>query len=58
MVPAGKHQIEWRFEPKSYQRSNVLGTVGSLGLIIGFIVVLGITLKNAKPETEGEHQSK
>jgi len=58
MVPAGKHQIEWRFEPKSYQRSNVLGAVGSIGLIIGFIVVLGITLKNAKPETEEEHQSK
>ena len=56
MVPAGQHSIEWRFEPKSYETSNILGAIGSFGLLLTCGLVFGMALKSPK-KTE-ETQSK
>lgn len=35
MIPAGKHEIEWRFEPRGYNASKIWSLIGS-----GFIIVV------------------
>jgi hypothetical protein len=39
-VPAGKHTIEFQFEPDTYNRLNMVGSVSSLIVLLGFIGVL------------------
>jgi hypothetical protein len=45
MVPAGKHTIEWKFEPATFQKAQTLAYIGSLGILLGFLVVLGLFFK-------------
>jgi membrane protein DedA with SNARE-associated domain len=56
MVPSGKHNIEWRFEPKSFETANVLGAIGSFSLFLACGLIFGMTLKSA--QSKEERQSK
>jgi hypothetical protein len=44
-VPAGKHEIVWRFEPKSFSTGNMLSGIGSLVLILAFTGMGGVQLR-------------
>ena len=44
-VPAGKHQIVWKFEPNSYIAGTTYSMIGSLLLILAFLGVGGLQLK-------------
>lgn len=46
-VPAGKHQIEFRFEPASYTNGNKLAAAGSILIYLLAFGALGISLRNA-----------
>ena len=51
VVPAGKHEITWKFEPLSVQTGNTLAGLGSGLLLLGFLVSLWFTYKHAtRPE--------
>lgn len=52
MVPAGKHQIEWRFEPASFETASTYGTIGSLGLLSACLLIFGLSLKQAIAQKE------
>jgi hypothetical protein len=39
-VPAGKHTIEFRFEPDTYNRLIMIGSISSLIVLLGFIGVI------------------
>jgi hypothetical protein len=54
MVPSGKHQIEWRFEPASFETASVYGTIGSLGLFAACLLIFGLALKDALTQEEAE----
>lgn len=54
VVPAGKHQIEWRFEPASFETASVYGTIGSLGLFAASLLIFGMSLKAALTQEEAE----
>jgi hypothetical protein len=45
MVPAGKHAIEWRFEPETYAKGSTYALVGSLALLLAFFGIVGMSLK-------------
>ena len=47
VVPAGKHEIVWKFEPLSVQSGNTLASVGSSLLLLGFLLALWFTYKHA-----------
>ena len=47
VVPAGKHEITWKFEPLSVQTGNTLAGLGSGLLLLGFLVSLWFTYKHA-----------
>jgi uncharacterized membrane protein YfhO len=47
VVPAGKHDIVWKFEPLSVQTGNTLAGLGSGLLLLGFLVALWLTYKHA-----------
>ncbi|MDP4723166.1 MAG: hypothetical protein NWS31_02590 [Crocinitomicaceae bacterium] len=47
VVPAGKHDIVWKFEPLSVQSGNTLASVGSGLLLLGFLLALWFTYKHA-----------
>jgi hypothetical protein len=47
VVPAGKHEIVWKFEPLSVQSGNTLASVGSGLLLLGFLLALWFTYKHA-----------
>lgn len=44
-VPAGKHTIEFKFEPKSYYKGEKIALVGSIILILLFLGILGREVK-------------
>ena len=46
VVPAGKHEITWKFEPLSVQTGNTLAGLGSGLLLLGFLVALWFTYKH------------
>ena len=48
VVPAGKHKIEWKFEPLSVSRGNTLSMLGSSLLLLGFLLSLYFSLKKNK----------
>jgi len=48
-IPAGKHKIEWKFEPETYYTSNTYSMLGSIGLLLSCIVIFGLSLKNNIP---------
>ena len=39
MVPAGKHKIEWRFEPTSMETGSLISGIGSLLLILTCLTI-------------------
>lgn len=47
VVPAGKHEITWKFEPLSVQTGNTLAGFGSGLLLLGFLLALWLTYKHA-----------
>jgi hypothetical protein len=56
-VPAGKHTIEYKFEPKTYYLSKKISTAGSVLIIIFILGVLGFeifTQIKTKPEVKKE----
>jgi uncharacterized membrane protein YfhO len=50
LVPAGKHAIEWRFEPETYAKGSVFSAIGSFSLIAALGIIFFMTFKNAKKE--------
>jgi hypothetical protein len=47
MVPAGNHDIEWRFEPASFEKASMFGTLGSFSLLAGCLLIFGLALKDS-----------
>lgn len=47
VVPAGKHQIIWKFEPLTVQTGSTLASIGSVLLLLGFLLSLWFTYKHA-----------
>lgn len=45
-ITAGKHQIAWRFEPESYLKGSTYSMIGSLVLLLGFLGITGLELRN------------
>ena len=45
-IPAGKHQIVWRFEPESYLKGSTYSMISSLVLLLGFLGITGLELRN------------
>jgi hypothetical protein len=45
IIPAGKHNIEWKFEPTSYNTGSTFSLIGSLLLLLLFT---GISVKESK----------
>ena len=45
-VPAGKHKIEFKFEPQSYKTSNTIAMIGSIVLLIS--VAFGVYMSRKK----------
>lgn len=45
IVPEGKHQIEFRFLPKSYYTGEKIALVGSILLILAFLGIVGREIK-------------
>ena len=48
MVPAGKHKIEWKFEPKSMETGSFVSGIGSVLLILSCLAIFFIEIKNIK----------
>lgn len=48
IVPAGKHQIEFKFEPKSYFLGNTISMIASLIMILSIIGLVVFKLMKAK----------
>jgi uncharacterized membrane protein YfhO len=51
-VPAGKHEIEFRFQPKSFSNGNRISLFSSIAVIalLGFTAFMG--LKKKEPQAE------
>ena len=45
IIPAGKHKIEWKFEPQTYYSSNNYSMIGSIGLILSCLLIFGLNIK-------------
>lgn len=55
-IPAGKHKIEWKFEPESFKKASNFSMIGSILLLLSLGLVIGkecrttITSENSKDE--------
>lgn len=47
-IPAGKHQIEFKFEPETVILGNKIDAIASIGLLLFMALALGITYKQTK----------
>ena len=56
MVPAGKHKIEWKFEPKSMETGSLVSGIGSVLLILSCLTVFFVEIKG-KLKTLDEKES-
>ncbi len=45
-IPAGAHDIEFKFEPKTYWNLTLLGSIGSFILLLGVIAAIFFSYKN------------
>ena len=45
MVPAGKHKIEWRFEPTSMETGSLVSGIGSVLLLFSCLAVFFVEMK-------------
>jgi hypothetical protein len=52
IIPAGKHNIEWKFEPASYIEGSTYASVFSILLLLTFFGVSGLELKKALSKEE------
>jgi len=52
LIPAGKHIIEWKFEPASYIKGSSYAYVFSILLLLTFFGVSGLELKKALGKVE------
>jgi hypothetical protein len=52
IIPAGKHSIEWKFEPASYIEGSTYASVFSILLLLTFFGVSGLELKKALSKEE------
>ncbi len=52
VVPKGKHEIEFRFQPKSYFMGNKIAYASSGLLLLLIIGALGIELRKMKPDND------
>ncbi|WP_373552044.1 YfhO family protein [Haliscomenobacter sp.] len=43
-IPAGKHEVEFRFEPASFAKGKAISTASSLTLIVGVLGIVGTGL--------------
>lgn len=43
-IPAGKHEVEYRFEPASFAKGKMISTASSLTLIVGVLGIVGTGL--------------
>jgi len=53
-VPAGKHTIEFKFEPSSYYKGEIITLILSILLVIGLFYILFITYKDFTDPTNSE----
>ena len=51
-IPAGNHEIVWKFEPSSFVSGTRYSMIGSLILILAFLGVGGWQLKNKEANQE------
>ncbi len=47
-VPAGKHKIEFKFEPAIYQTGNTISLLGSVVLLLGVGMGFYLARKNGE----------
>ena len=52
MVPAGKHKIEWRFEPTSMETGSLISGIGSLLLILTCLTIFFVEIKGELKTTD------
>jgi hypothetical protein len=46
MIPAGKHSIEFKFEPYSVEMGKNVDGIASIGLLLFIALAIGLTIKN------------
>lgn len=49
-IPSGKHEVVFKFEPETYQRTGNLALLGSLGVFVFLILGGFLTFKESKAE--------
>jgi uncharacterized membrane protein YfhO len=46
IVPAGRHKIEFKFEPQTYQFGNTIALIGSILLLLTIVISIYFSRKN------------
>lgn len=54
IIPAGKHTIEWKFEPESFTKGSSYASIFSILTLLLFFGVTGLELKNKFVSSEKE----
>ena len=54
IIPAGKHAIEWKFEPESYTKGSTYASIFSILTLLLFFGVTGLELKNQLSSSKKE----
>jgi hypothetical protein len=54
MIPAGSHEITWKFEPATFEKSSTWSLIGSVLMLLVFIGVCTLELKNSSELKTGE----
>jgi uncharacterized membrane protein YfhO len=49
-IPAGKHTVEFKFEPTSVEVGKQVDGIASIGLLLFIALAIGLTLKQTKKE--------
>ncbi len=55
-VPAGKHTIEFKFEPRSYFTGNKISYISSIAFVLLALAYLGMYLKNSRGISGTKHK--
>ncbi|MCI0921487.1 YfhO family protein [Sphingobacterium rhinopitheci] len=50
-LPGGNHKVEFVFDPETMKVSNIISLIGSLVLVLGFVVVIGWSFKKKNVKT-------
>ena len=53
-IPAGNHKIEFKFEPESYKKGEQIALIGSILLLLAFLGIVSLELKNYFTSTKEE----